>query len=49
MNQCADDLLQSPSRNDPLEAGYKDMAADQVRESEAMEWIVALAGDSAGE
>ena len=32
-----------------LDAGYEAMAADQVRESEAMEWVNALAGDMENE
>ncbi len=32
------------SRND-LELAYKEMASDEKRESEAMEWVEALTGD----
>lgn len=31
----------------PLEAGYREMAADAEREREAMEWVNALMGDTA--
>lgn len=31
----------------PLEAGYREMAADTEREQEAMEWVNALMGDVA--
>ena len=31
----------------PLEAGYREMAADAEREQEAMEWVNALIGDVA--
>ncbi len=29
-----------------IEAGYRDMAADQVREREALEWSEGVIGDS---
>ena len=38
-------LLRPHVLDTSLDAGYKAMAADQVRESEAMDWVNALAGD----
>jgi len=39
-------IFQSPTLDDAaLEAGYKAMAADEVQEREAKEWINAVVGD----
>jgi len=32
-----------------LAAGYKEMAADEERETQALEWVEAMTGDIAGE
>ncbi|MEY3788318.1 MAG: hypothetical protein RLZ75_2525 [Pseudomonadota bacterium] len=45
MSQFIEDLLRPHVLDISLDAGYKAMAADQVRESEAMEWVNALAGE----
>ena len=42
MSQFIEDLLRPHVLDVSLDAGYKAMAADQVRESEAMEWVNAL-------
>ncbi|MCX7107871.1 MAG: hypothetical protein NTV66_09945 [Methylococcales bacterium] len=49
MSQFIEDLLRSHVLDTSLDAGYKAMTADQVRESEAMEWVNALAGDMENE
>ena len=49
MSQFIEDLLRPHVLDSSLDAGYKAMAADQVRESEAMEWVNALAGDMENE
>lgn len=45
MSQFIEDLLRPHVLDTSMDAGYKAMAADQVRESEAMEWVNALAGE----
>ncbi|MBX3143814.1 MAG: hypothetical protein KF813_08670 [Trueperaceae bacterium] len=35
--------------DEDLEAAYQEMAADEAREAEALEWIEGLAGDVADE
>jgi hypothetical protein len=45
MTGFIEDLLRPHVLDTSLDAGYKAMAADQVRESEAMDWVNALAGD----
>ena len=49
MSQFIEDLLRSHVLDTSLDAGYKAMTADQARESEAMEWVNALAGDMENE
>jgi hypothetical protein len=49
MSQFIEDLLRPHVLDTSLDAGYKAMAADQVRETEAMEWVNALAGDMENE
>lgn len=39
ISQFIEDLLRPHVLDTSLDAGYKAMAADQVRESEAMEWV----------
>ncbi len=49
ISQFIEDLIRPYVLDTTLDAGYKSMAADQVRESEAMEWVNALAGDMENE
>ena len=45
ISQFIEDLLRPHVSDTALDAGYRDMAADEVREDEASEWINALAND----
>ena len=45
MSQFIEDLLRPHVMGTSLDAGYKAMAADKARETEAMEWCNALAED----
>ena len=47
MSQFIEDLLRPHVVDTSLDDGYRAMAADQVREAEALEWCNALAGDMA--
>jgi predicted CopG family antitoxin len=47
MSQFIEDLLRPHVMNTSLDDGYRAMAADKTRETEAMEWCNALAGDMA--
>ncbi|MDR2819955.1 MAG: hypothetical protein LBB60_05445 [Desulfovibrio sp.] len=47
MSQFIEDLVRPHVMNASLDDGYRAMAEDNVRESEAMEWCNALAGDIA--
>ena len=47
MSQFIEDLLRPHVLNTSLDAGYRAMAEDKARESEALEWCNALAGDMA--
>jgi len=47
MSQFIEDLLRPHVLDTSLDDGYRAMAADTARESEAMEWCNALAGDMA--
>ncbi len=49
MSQFIEDLLRPHVLDTAMDAGYKAMAADEVREHEAIEWVNALAGDMANE
>ena len=49
ISQFIEDLIRPYVLDTALDAGYKSMAADKVRESEAMEWVNALAGDMENE
>ena len=49
MSQFIEDLLRPHVSGTTLDVGYRAMAADEERESEASEWINALAGDSSDE
>ena len=47
MSQFIEDLLRPHVLDTSLDDGYRAMAADTARASEAMEWCTALAGDMA--
>lgn len=47
MSQFIEDLLRPHVVDSSLDEGYRAMAADQQRETEALEWCNALAGDMA--
>ena len=47
MSQFIEDLVRPHVLGATLDAGYKDMAADQSREADAMEWCHALTADMA--
>jgi hypothetical protein len=49
MSQFIEDLLRPHVLDTSLDDGYKAMSEDKSRESEAMEWCNALAGDLANE
>lgn len=49
MSQFIEDLLRPHVLDSALDEGYRAMAADTVREAEAVEWCAALAGDMADE
>ena len=49
MSQFIEDLLRPHVLDSSLDAGYQAMAADQARESEALEWVNALTGDMENE
>ena len=49
MSQFIEDLLRPHVLDTTLDAGYQAMAADQARESEALEWVNALTGDMENE
>lgn len=49
MSQFIEDLVRPHVLGSALDEGYRAMAADTARESEAHEWCNALAGDMADE
>lgn len=49
MSQFIEDLLRPYVLDSSLDEGYRAMAADQERESEASAWCNGLAGDMADE
>ena len=49
MSQFIEDLVRPHVSGAALDEGYREMAADQTRETDAAEWIDALAGDSVDE
>lgn len=49
MSQFIEDLVRPHVVDTALDAGYQAMAADKVRETEAIEWSNALAGDMVDE
>ncbi|MBK7953381.1 MAG: addiction module antitoxin [Candidatus Accumulibacter sp.] len=49
MSQFIEDLVRPHVMNTSLDEGYRAMANDQARESEAQEWCNALAKDMADE
>ena len=49
MSQFIEDLVRPHVSGAALDDGYREMAADSVRESDAQEWIDALASDGSDE
>lgn len=49
MSQFIEDLVRPHVLGSSLDDGYRAMAADTARETEAQEWCNALAGDMADE
>ena len=49
MSQFIEDLLRPHVMDTSMDDGYKAMAADKERESEAIEWCNGIAGDMANE
>jgi hypothetical protein len=49
MSQFIEDLLRPHVLDTALDAGYRAMAEDNTRESEAQEWTNALSGDMVDE
>lgn len=49
MSQFIEDLVRPHVLDTALDEGYRAMAADPARETEAREWCDALAGDMADE
>jgi predicted CopG family antitoxin len=49
MSQFIEDLVRPHVMDTSLDEGYRAMASDQARESEAQEWCNALAQDMADE
>jgi predicted CopG family antitoxin len=47
MSQFIEDLVRPHVMDASLDDGYRAMAADKARETEALEWCNALAGDMA--
>jgi len=47
ISRFLEELARERLKETDLEAAYRGMAADEARESEAAEWIEALAGDAA--
>ena len=49
ISRFLEEVARERLKDTDLEAAYREMAADEARESEAAEWIEALAGDAADE
>lgn len=49
ISRFIEDLVRPYVLNQELEAAYEEMAQDEERETEAMEWAEALIGDTADE
>ena len=49
MSQFIEDLLKPLVLDSSLDGGYKAMASDTLRETQAAEWCNALSGDAANE
>lgn len=49
ISQFIEELVRPHVIDDDLERGYAAMAADEVAEAEALEWVEALVGDVADE
>ncbi len=47
ISQFIEDLVRPHVIGSDLEAGHRDMAADEAREDAALEWIEATIGDAA--
>lgn len=47
ISQFIEDLVRPHVMGDDLEVAYRQMAEDEAREAEALEWAEALIGDSA--
>lgn len=47
ISQFIEDLVRPHVVGDDLETAYRQMAEDETREAEALEWVEALIGDSA--
>ncbi|MBE7467540.1 MAG: addiction module antitoxin [Anaerolineae bacterium] len=47
ISQFIEDLVRPHVMGDDLEAAYRQMAEDEAREAEALEWAEALIGDIA--
>lgn len=49
ISQFIEELVRPHVIDEELERGYAEMAADEVAEAEALEWVDALVGDVADE
>jgi predicted CopG family antitoxin len=49
ISQFIEDLVRPHVLSEDLEAAYQEMAADEAREAEALEWAEATIGDVADE
>jgi predicted CopG family antitoxin len=49
ISKFIENLVKSELKNNSLDAAYSEMAADSVREQEALEWSNAVVGDVANE
>jgi predicted CopG family antitoxin len=49
ISQFIEDLVRPHVLSEDLEAAYQEMAADEARETEALEWAEATIGDVADE
>jgi predicted CopG family antitoxin len=49
ISRFIEDLVRPYVLNQELEAAYEEMAQDEEREAEALEWAEALIGDTANE
>jgi len=49
ISKFIENLIKPKLKENDLDAAYSEMAADSVREQEALEWSNAVVGDSANE